>query len=300
MENKKYEWEVSPHFLSDYSASRKSNCTDKKIAGFIPEKKFAIGNEGISVKLISMTDLDSFATPLAYMVNATKGGAPSEEDIEKISSEIYKGGLQHALENIICIFEIAGCSRAFTHQVVRHRQWGFHQQSFRWSYLNKDTLGIRISPNVANKPELLEKVKQHWELTKALYDELAEADIPYQDCRDILPIGTQTYIIAECNLKEFAKTFEYRGCSMFQPQMVYIMWQMRQRILEKYPKLEPFIQLTCEKTKKCMYQGWEKGDEQCNLPHISKRVFESEVYTDKITFPLVKKPLEKLIDEEQK
>jgi thymidylate synthase ThyX len=271
-------WDVSPYFLSDDPASRKSTLTEKRKAGFIPSKNIAIGTEGIQVKLISMTNLEEFKKPLAYMVNATVGGSPSEEEIDRISEEIFDGGLQHALESIICIFEISGVSRAFTHQVVRHRQWGFHQQSFRWSGLSESNIGIRISPHIAKNPELFEKVKKHFEETKRLYSEIVDADVPFQDARDLLPIGSQTYIIAECSLKEFMKTFSYRGCSMFQPQMVYVMWKMREEIIKVYPKLEKFLVLSCEKNNTCMYQGWESSDKACSLEQAKKRQFKSSVY----------------------
>lgn len=275
---RQYEWDVSPHWVSDASANRKSNISPKKKSGFKPRRTIEVGNEGISVKLLHMTSLSKFLKPLAYMVNATVGGTPPKGKIGEVAKEMFKGGLQHGLESIQMVFEIKGVSRAFTHQVVRHRKWGFHQQSFRWSYLRDTNLGIRISPNVAEDSELYEAVRKHWENTKILYKKLVDANVPFQDCRDILPIGTQTYIIAECNLREFMNTFSYRGCSMFQPQMVHVIWQMRNRIVERHPELEPFLKLSCQKNKVCMYQGWEDVSEGCKLPYTKKKQFKSEVY----------------------
>src|SRR3990167_331970 len=269
---------ISPYFVGDEYAKRGSTSNETNTGTFAPEggKDIHIGVDGISVKLLYMTDLKQFAEPLAYMVNATVGGEPPKEKIDAIAKEIFKGGLQQALEHITMIFEISGVSRAFTHQVVRHRKWSFHQQSMR--FLNPGALGIRISPNIAGSEALFAAVKKHWQDTKELYQKLHDSDIPLQDCRDVLPIGTQTYIIAECSLKEFAATFAYRGCSLFQQQMVYVMWRMREEVLKRYPELESYIQLGCLGSKRCMYQGWETAKQSCSLPFAGDKKFVSEVY----------------------
>ena len=99
----------------------------------------------------------------------------------------------------------------------------------------------------------------------------------FQDARDILPIATKTYIIAEMNLKEFMSTFAYRSCSMFQPQMVHVMWRMRKLIVDKYSMLEDVLKMTCQKQGRCTYQGWEDVTKACNLPYAKDRTYKSEL-----------------------
>lgn len=253
------DWDVSPRYVADPAAPRLTTLTDNKRAGFIPEKEFCFGTEGIHVNLLWMTDLEDFARPLAYMVNATLGGAPPEEKIKAISDEIYEGGLQHALEKIVIIFEISGISRATTHQIVRHRKWGFHQQSLRWAYLEPKNIGFRLSPYLKHS-NCLEAVKEHLRMAKMLYSSMAHENIPFQDCRDILPISTQTYIIAETTLKDLIDSYTFRACSFCQQQIIFCFEGMKRGVLERYPGLEKYLRTGCEKTGVCQHQGWEDAD----------------------------------------
>jgi thymidylate synthase (FAD) len=272
------EWDVSEHYRGDAHCNRLENLTDLKCAGFFPEKEFCYGTEGIKVTLLNMTDLKQFKFPLAYMTHATVGGSPPSSIIEQSAKEMYKGGLQHSLERIELIFEISGVSRALTHQIVRHRQWGFHQQSFRWSYLRSENIGFRLAPYVKYSKHRI-YIENHLKESKQIYQDMVEENIPFQDCRDILPISTQTYIIAECSLKEFMNTTRYRACSFFQQQMVYVIKQMQARVTELYPWLGDHFKTSCEMTGKVMYQGWESADASAVCGCGAKgRDFKSEVY----------------------
>jgi hypothetical protein len=54
---------------------------------------------------------------------------------------------------------------------------------------------------------------------------------------------------------------------MFQHEIVYCFREMGRLLVEAHPWLEPYIKITCEKTKMCEFQGWEKVEGQCDFPY---------------------------------
>jgi hypothetical protein len=137
------------------------------------------------------------------------------------------------------------------------------------------------------------------------YVAACEADVSYQDARYILPEATTNYIMMEYPLREFINVYAYRGCSMFQWEIVSVMRMARELLVGRYPFLEPYIKISCEKTKgaldgptletvanpqtveefsleshahHCTFQGWESVEGQCSFPWAreSNRSFRSE------------------------
>jgi hypothetical protein len=74
------------------------------------------------------------------------------------------------------------------------------------------------------------------------------ADVSYQDARYVLPEGTTNYIMLEYPLREFINVYAYRGCAMFQWEIVSVMRACREILVGAYPFLEPYVKISCEKT----------------------------------------------------
>ena len=135
------------------------------------------------------------------------------------------------------------------------------------------------------------------------YRVAAEEDISYQDARFALLEGTTNYIMLEYSVREFLAVYAYRGCSMFQWEIVHVMREARKLLVEAYPWLEPYIKISCEKTSgsrdgigaaaasgvsrgpgaydhTCTFQGWERVEGQCDFPWArdSNRTFRSEAH----------------------
>jgi thymidylate synthase ThyX len=132
------------------------------------------------------------------------------------------------------------------------------------------------------------------------YNVACDAGVSYQDARFILPEGTTSYIMMEYPLREFMNVYAYRGCYMFQWEIVSIMHTCRDLLVSKYPFLDPYIKISCEKTKgaldgvasgkypsvaeeeglthHCTFQGWESVEGQCPFAWAreSNRSFRSE------------------------
>jgi len=237
-----------------------------------------IGTDNIHVRLVDFPEQDRIRTILSKATRATIGldlstGDKDERDWE----EMLKGGLQTALESIQVVFEVSGVSRTCTHQLVRSRRAAFHQQSQRASYYG-DEPEARMPESVWRNP----RARQAWLNAKAASDEAyqvaCEEDISYQDARYVLLEGTDNYILCEYTLREFINVFAYRGCSMFSWEIVHVMREMRRTLLEVAPYLAPYVVISCEKAKRCTFQGWESPEGQCDFPWVGDRTFTPEFH----------------------
>jgi thymidylate synthase ThyX len=111
-------------------------------------------------------------------------------------------------------------------------------------------------------------------VAREAYAALKAADLPYQDCRMLCPIGTETYIIATYPVSEFLATYSYRACRMFLWEMQHVMKLMREEVIKVFPWMDKFIKVACEKTKRCMYQGWENTVDDCEFEWRGDRVYK--------------------------
>jgi hypothetical protein len=224
-----------------------------------------VGFDNIKIKLVQGINEDHLRETLSRSLLATTGLDPDKllEDVPW--EEMLKGGLQSALESQVVVFEIAGISRTCTHQLVRTRKAAFHQQSQRATFMG-------MMPN-ARMPESIfrnERAKAAYEAaikaTADAYWTACEEDIAYQDAREILPNASETYILCEYPLREFLATYAYRACVMFNWQIVYCFREMGRLLVESHPWLEPYVKISCEKIKRCTFQGWETVEGHCTFP----------------------------------
>jgi len=271
-----------------------------------------VGDEGITVRLVQGLNPE-FEKVLSKATRATIGiSLETPDDDNRDWEEMLQGGLQTALETQVVVFEVSGVSRACTHQLVRSRRAAFHQQSMRASFYGRQP-ETRIPESMFNAPE---EVRALWmealRLAHEAYAAACEADVSYQDARYILPEGTTNYIMLEYPLREFLAVYAYRACAMFQWEIVSVMRAAGDILSARYPFLEPYIKISCEKTKgaldmdrqnetdeslglrgvgerdrleafqhHCTFQGWEKVEHQCPFPWAreSNRSFKSKLHT---------------------
>lgn len=252
-------------FLRDQSFNNHSRNDGTHISPY-DEGRVLVGLDGLTVKLIQGVDEESFKRVLSRTLRATTGIHPDEPDTEGDWEEMMRGGLQSALETQTIVFEVTGASRALTHQLVRSRRAGFHQQSQRATWYG-DRPNVRWPESIVNpdsgRDEPSMRVFEAWQQAQLAaweaYRIACENGVSYQDARFILPEGTTSYITCEYTVREFIAVFAYRGCSMFMWEMVGVMREMRRVLLAAHPFLEPYVKISCEKGKlcaSCKGSGW--------------------------------------------
>jgi flavin-dependent thymidylate synthase len=251
--------------LHDVAFNRHSMNEDGKHSSpeILNDNAIDYGVEGIEVRLVQGINEDDFKNVMSIATRATTGVDPELPD-ERLWDEMLKGGLQTALETQTVIFLVTGCSRALTHQLVRTRKASFHQQSQRATFMG-DEFNVRIPRSIMLNEDVLHKYVSAIRLARYAYSQACEADIAYQDARYILPEGSETQILCEYPLREFLNVYAYRACYMFLWEMVSVMREMGRLLVEAHPWLEPHVKISCEKSKRCTFMGWEEVDDQCEF-----------------------------------
>jgi flavin-dependent thymidylate synthase len=112
---------------------------------------------------------------------------------EKFVQNLIVQGHFSVLEHAAATFRIAGVSRAFTHQIVRHRMASFTQKSQR--YVNEETFRFIEPPSIQANPEGHELFVDFMERARDVYYRLQESGIRREDARFVLPGAVESEIM---------------------------------------------------------------------------------------------------------
>lgn len=189
----------------------------------------------------------------------------SSSDVEKWIKELLRRGHGSPLEHSIYIFEIT-CSRACSHQLVRHRHASYTQYSQRYSdkYL-RDLLakvyglfGEEFIAEYSRHAQILSKLyeiddfdvlldilsegfiippfvinKRYTGFLRSLVESLMQYYIvlamgaSFEDARYLLPQAVKTKIIVSMNARELVEVFlPLRMCSRAQWEIRMIAWEL--------------------------------------------------------------------------
>jgi thymidylate synthase (FAD) len=139
-----------------------------------------------------------------------------------IPKAIARGHLS-ILEHASATFRIKGASRAFTHQIVRHRIASFSQQSQR--YVKEDEFDYIIPPSIAGDPAALDEFRRCMENCRESYRKLRELSVLKEDARFVLPNALESEIVFTANFRELRHLFEIR----LEP---HAQWEIRRVCME--------------------------------------------------------------------
>jgi len=119
-----------------------------------------------------------------------------------------KRGHHSILEHASATFRILGASRAFTHQLVRHRLASYSQQSQR--YVDESEFNYIVPPEIAANEEALKLYRDFMEHARLTYSKFRELGIKKEDARFILPNALESQIVFSANFREFRTVFNLR------------------------------------------------------------------------------------------
>lgn len=122
---------------------------------------------------------------------------------------LIKSSHLSVLEHASATFRIKGGSRAFTHQLVRHRLCSYTQQSQR--YVNESNFSYIEPESIKNNNEAHPIFVDFMDKAKKIYTELKRLGIEYQDARFVLPNAVESEIVVTANFREWRHIIELRG-----------------------------------------------------------------------------------------
>ena len=141
-----------------------------------------------------------FITPEAEKLIETAGrtsylsfGKQGKDTEKAFIRMLIKRGHLSVLEHAYATFRISGISRAFTHQLVRHRLCSFTQQSQR--YVDESKFNYIEPLSIKNHPEAHSAFVDFMEKARKAYQELQKLGIKKEDARFVLPNATESQIV---------------------------------------------------------------------------------------------------------
>ena len=148
---------------------------------------------------------------------------------QKIGSEkkfikmLINSGHVSVLEHAWATFRIKGCSRSFTHQLVRHRLCSYTQQSQR--YVDEHNFKYIEPDAVKSNKKAHTLFIDFMNRAKEVYAELQKLGIKNEDARFVLPNAVESEIVITANFREWRHIVELRGSHDAQ-------WEIRKVAIE--------------------------------------------------------------------
>jgi len=163
-------------------------------------------------------------------------------------------GHESVLEHAFATFRITGGSRAFTHQIVRHRLCSFSQQSQR--YVDEKGFGYIEPPAVAGNEEAHRMFEEAVDSARKSYAGLQRLGITREDARYVLPNAVESEIVLSANFRELRHIFFMRCARSAQWEIRKICMDMLRIMKEVAPSV--FADFTIDEEK--MTAGVTRSD----------------------------------------
>jgi len=119
---------------------------------------------------------------------------------------LIKVGHESPLEHAYATFRIKNCSRAMTHQLVRHRLMAVSQQSQR--YVDEQQFSYVVPEGMP--AQYLEDFHQDMRTIQQMYRKWRERGLKREDARFVLPNACVSEIVVSADLREWRHIFQLR------------------------------------------------------------------------------------------
>lgn len=182
-----------------------------------------------------------------------KGRKSNAEYVANIIGQKHGSVLEHAVWNFI----IAGVSRSFTHELVRHRAgWGYSQLSQRYV---DESVANYVEPDIIAQDEHLHSIwlravqtahQAYVDLVEGLTAKLsdpssglAQADrthrrkLARQAARSVLPNATETMIFVTANARALRHFIELRGSEWAETEIRKVALEILRIMRQEAPNL---------------------------------------------------------------
>lgn len=184
------------------------------------------------IKAVSGNDMRVFRADTHRELMNMEAGATFQKDgkewktekvwknsAEKFVEMIVRAGHLSVLEHASATIRVSGGSRAFTHQLVRHRMASFTQQSQR--YVGEENFKTVEPPSIQDHEEAHRLFEECMQTARETYHRLQSIGIRNEDARFVLPNAVESEIVVTADLREWRHILLLRGVPKAQ-------WEIRQ------------------------------------------------------------------------
>jgi len=129
-----------------------------------------------------------------------------EDSAADFIRRLIRVGHESPLEHAYATFRIKNCSRAMTHQLVRHRLMAVSQQSQR--YVNEEQFSYVIPENMP--AEFVEDFRRDMQAIQEMYRKWRGRGLKKEDARFVLPNACVSEIVVSADFREWRHIFKLR------------------------------------------------------------------------------------------
>ena len=140
-----------------------------------------------------------------------------EDSHDAFIRRLINMGHESPLEHAYATFRIRNCSRAMTHQLVRHRLMSVSQQSQR--YVNEEAFAYVVPESMP--PEMCEEFHDDMKVIQEMYRKWRSRGLRKEDARFVLPNACVSEIVVSANFRQWRHIFKLRLAAKAQ-------WEIRQ------------------------------------------------------------------------
>ena len=119
---------------------------------------------------------------------------------------LVKMGHESPLEHAYATFRIKNCSRAMTHQLVRHRLTAVSQQSQR--YVDEESFSYVVPESMPE--EYIEDFHNDMKTIQQMYSKWRSRGLKKEDARFVLPNACTSEIVVSANFREWRHILKLR------------------------------------------------------------------------------------------
>lgn len=130
----------------------------------------------------------------------------AEGSQEEFIRRLIKMGHESPLEHASATFRIRNCSRAMTHQLVRHRLMSVSQQSQR--YVDEEAFAYVVPESIP--AERVDDFRRDMETIQQMYRKWRRRGLKKEDARFVLPNACVSEIVVSANFREWRHIFLLR------------------------------------------------------------------------------------------
>jgi flavin-dependent thymidylate synthase len=210
------------------------------------------------------TRLNMSADDYSSVVNMSE--AEKEKELEYVF-----GTIGSSLEFVDFVFMIEGVTRAFTHQLVRHRiGTSFAQQSQR----TVDMDGFKYL--ATGECEDDEEYEEGMENIQKTYSSLVAKGIKPEDARGILPTNILTNILFKLNLRSLIAIVQERTCVRVQGEFREFAHKISELAIEVFPFLKAKLRPYCVANGVCLFDNYSDCFMKKEFKFLEREVKENQ------------------------
>ena len=143
----------------------------------------------------------------------------TDDERRKVWEDMMNTALGAPLEFVNLHLFIEGCTRAFTHQLVRQRTAVYCQESLRFAVKENFADSCQLPPSLAMLPKNDQR-RQDWQTAidgmEIVYSRLIGNGIPAEDARGLLPHAVTTRVHYGTDLRNLMQHVANRTCTQAQ------------------------------------------------------------------------------------